>query len=352
VALVLALEALRLAPTFEARSALLAAEQRANSADGSTSWVINTPASHRPATITFSPDAKVIAMRTAVASFESDRKTLWLQDVRSGRLVGRPFQTTLIGDGDVAANRGGTELAFGRGNGDIWIWDRTGHHLRTLLHKKRNASYVQSVAFGPGKLLASGGLQGAIRLWNRDKGPLEPLLWLNIPQPTFNYRGLHTVAFDAHGRVVAAGSEGGTIVLWSVPDRELLGAPIVDLDTQVQSVAVSPDGKTLAAAAYGDDTIRLWDVPEGRALGNPIAAKSISALVFTPDGKGLLSASRETGNRLRIRSWANELWSDDRERLIARGCEIASRNLTSREWAVFIPDAPYHRTCQRWPAGK
>ncbi len=48
------------------------------------------------------------------------------------------------------------------------------------------------------------------------------------------------------------------------PDRQ----PLTGHTDQVNSVAFSPDGKTLASGS-GDDTIRLWDVATGRPIGSP-----------------------------------------------------------------------------------
>jgi RNA polymerase sigma factor (sigma-70 family) len=52
-------------------------------------------------------------------------------------------------------------------------------------------------------------------------------------------------------------------------------------------VALAPDGKTLAAGK--DGVITVWDVATGKTLHELTAAATVSELVFTPDGKSLLS---------------------------------------------------------------
>jgi WD40 repeat protein len=68
---------------------------------------------------------------------------------------------------------------------------------------------------------------------------------------------------------------------------------------QVISVAVSPDGKTLASGSV-DETIILWDVD--------------------PD------------------SWRGH------------ACQIVHRNLTKVEWNQYFGGEPYRVTCAQWPA--
>ena len=64
-----------------------------------------------------------------------------------------------------------------------------------------------------------------------------------------------------------------------------------------QSVAFSPDGHTLAAAA--GDTIRLWGLPEGRLLAALTDHKGpVWSVAFSPDGHTLASAAWDRTVRL------------------------------------------------------
>jgi WD40 repeat protein len=315
---------------------------------------LKPPPGKRPATVTFSPDAAVVAMRTAL-SFESDKKTIWLQDASTGGLLGRPFEATLPAQSNVAVSSGTrSRIALGRGNGEVWLWDRTGNARGKLLPPQ--PSYTQGVAFSPsGRLLASGSRTGTIRLWDLPKRrSFKRLLFTpDQEESTFSFGLLSTVVFGPGGGVLAAGSEEGAIVIWNVAGRRLLGAPIETPNTYVVALAFSRNGRVIAAG-YDDNTIRLWDVAQRRQLGGAIQTgqTDLDALTFSPAGDSLLSIGLESPQALLIRTWDSRLWSGDRAAITARGCEIVTRNLTRREWSEFIPDEPYRRTCQRWQAGR
>ena len=131
-------------------------------------------------------------------------------------------------------------------------------------------------------------------------------------------KALVTGSNDTESRIVGEKPEKGSMRLWDVATgRERRRFPVEDFD--VQSVAVSPDGKLLAAGV-SDQTIRIYDLTTGqertprlgqerRARGEPRRADGqgrpaignrhnlvMSCLAFSPDGSILASGSCGTGN--------------------------------------------------------
>lgn len=61
-------------------------------------------------------------------------------------------------------------------------------------------------------------------------------------------------------------------------------------DESVLSVAISPDGKTIASS--GDRTIKLWDLATGQQISTLSGhSQTVNVVSFTPDGKTLVSGS-------------------------------------------------------------
>jgi WD40 repeat protein len=66
-----------------------------------------------------------------------------------------------------------------------------------------------------------------------------------------------------------------------------IGTTRLQFRRDIEAIAVSPDGKRVAAVSY--DTLAVWEVPGGReTLRVPLSASGNLVLAFTGDGKSLL----------------------------------------------------------------
>lgn len=108
---------------------------------------------------------------------------------------------------------------------------------------------------------------------------------------------LYSVAISPDGKTLATGGYDNAIKLWNVAD----GKELCTLDGHngaVFELAFRPDGKVLASAS-GDRTVKLWNVTTGERLDTlKESLKELYALAFSPDGTRLAAAGVD--NRIRV----------------------------------------------------
>ena len=231
-----------------------------------------------------------------------DNLVLW--DLANGKEVGCTFlngrlrHPTFSPDGKLLAgiDREGSLLlldtATGKGSKQL-------EASQKLSHEPGKPRLSRNIAFSPaGNLLAlANGSDSRVFLWDLGNG--------NLLRTLPGHQQPAAVEFSPDGRRLAVGDEGA-IALWEVP----AGRKLQELHGQtgeMQGLAFSPDGMTLASAAagappgmHGGDTsatgsrVFLWDLRTTKCQPMPGLNKPAWALAFSPDGTTLAAGGLGT----------------------------------------------------------
>jgi WD40 repeat protein len=229
----------------------------------------------------FSPDGQTIA-----TGDDDNKVRLW--NVATQQEIGQPLSVSTVsypGYYTAVFNPDGRTLAIGLQDGTDSLWS-VATQQQAIYPLTIGDAEIQPVVFSPdGQTLATGGPHATEQLWN--VGTRQP----SGKPLTISNVGISAAAFSLGGRTLATGTLDGTVQLWNVLTRQPMGQPLTvgSGGFFVDSLAFSPNGRTLAVVGNEGMSTQLWNVATRQPIGHPltIGDDEVSSVTFSPGSRTL-----------------------------------------------------------------
>ena len=227
-----------------------------------------------------SPDGNILASDSAAGE-------ILLSKVSTGKELGAlelPSSTTdellFSPDGSILASE-----SYDGQNNIIRLWDVDAKEtIKNLQSLRYTLSFSQD-----GKLMAFIDVNRRIQIWELGKGKVKKEL------TTLNHvNGANTLAFDPDSQFIASGHVDGSIRLWNIisGERALTLENEALNDAMIKRLIFSRDGKRIASTS-GDQLIRLWGTNKGDLYYTfKSSSASVDDIAFSPSGNSLASADK------------------------------------------------------------
>ena len=253
--------------------------------------------------IDWSSNGTKIAAVTAYNSLVWDLNHKEIISRLMGHLVGLAAASDII---DVSFSPDGSRLASSGDDRVVLIWDLAENKPIISLEGAHTSS-ITTIKWSPdGSKLASGSGQhsfpgdNTIVLWDLNKsrgttiveGNTEVVLGEPIATLRGHSGGVNSLDWSSDGKMLASGSDDGTIILWDPINGKRLATLTGHVD-RINSVAFNPAGTKIVSAS-ADNNVIVWDITQDQ-LAKSLEGHSgeITSLVWSSDGNRLASGSAD-----------------------------------------------------------
>ncbi len=213
--------------------------------------------------------------------------TIWTQEATPGQAY-----VYFSGARSMGLSSDGTKIAV-PDNHAVHVIDRTTNKIEWTM--SGHTDFISAVAISPnGKLMASGGLDKKLNVWNLESGELVE----SLPGHEF---GIQTVAFSPDSKTLVAGGGDdrapdwhrrlhGEVKIWTIQsDQE---PQTLQVSAAVTSVAYSADQRFIAVGLFDGKTL-LADANKVKTLRTIEQSSPVTCVRFSSDSKVLATATTD-----------------------------------------------------------
>ena len=198
-----------------------------------------------------------------------------------------------------------------------------------------------------GRLVASGGRDYVIRLWDLKRSR-------SLGELTGHGEDINSLAFSSDGRLLASASDDRTVRVWTVDGSAPVRVLSEFSDLSVYGVAFSPDGGSLVVASE-DAKVRVWNTTDW-TLAKTWSHHSarVNRVGFSADGSRLVTCSHDgtaqvlefpSGNVLSVCKATRENdHAVDCAAISPNGRAVATSSIMGRYVAIWTADTGRRET--------